>query len=83
MVQEVSIVWLYTIKIGNNSDCCVYYRVLGDGSHILLMLYVDYMLIAAKCKDEVDMLKSLLSNKFDMKKIKSCQEDSGYGDEER
>jgi hypothetical protein len=48
-------------------DCCVYVRILEDGSYIFLLLYVDDMLIAAKCICEVNKLKSLLHKEFEMK----------------
>uniref|UniRef100_A0A2N9G4M2 CCHC-type domain-containing protein n=1 Tax=Fagus sylvatica TaxID=28930 RepID=A0A2N9G4M2_FAGSY len=41
----------YMIQIGYTRceyDCCVYVRILEDGSYIFLLLYVDDMLIAAK-----------------------------------
>ena len=50
-------------------DSCVYYRRLEDGSFILLMLYVDDMLIAAKNPNEVQQLKDQLSREFDMKDL--------------
>ena len=50
-------------------DCCVYFRVLADGSYIFLALYVDDMLVAAKGKQEIVKLKSLLSSEFDMKDL--------------
>ena len=50
-------------------DCCVYFRVLADGSYIFLARYVDDMLIAAKSKKETVKLKSLLSKEFDMKDL--------------
>ena len=48
-------------------DCCVYFRVLANGFYIFLALYVDDMLVAAKSKQEIMKLKSLLSSEFDMK----------------
>ena len=48
-------------------DCCVYVRILKDGSYIFLLLYVDDMLIAAKSMCEVNRLKSLLHKEFEMK----------------
>ena len=48
-------------------DCCVYFRVLTDGSYIFLALYVDDMLVTAKSNQEIVKLKSLLSSEFDMK----------------
>ena len=50
-------------------DQCVYFRVLVDDSYIFLALYVDYMLVAAKSKQEIVKLKSLLSSEFDMKDL--------------
>ena len=50
-------------------DCCVYFRILADGSYIFLALYVDDMLVAAKSKQEIVKLKSLLSSEFDMKDL--------------
>ena len=59
----------YMIQIGYTNDCCVYVKVLVDGSYIYLLLYVDDMLIATKrmCKD--DNLKSLLHKEFDIKDL--------------
>ena len=48
-------------------DCCVYFRIFVDVSYIFLALYVDDMLVAAKSKQEIVKLKSLLSSEFDMK----------------
>lgn len=48
-------------------DCCVYLRVLADGSHVLLSLYVDDMLVATKSNQEIAKLKSSLSSEFDVK----------------
>lgn len=50
-------------------DCCVYFKVLDDNSFILLMLYVDDMLIAAKNTYDITSLKSMLSSEFDMKDL--------------
>ena len=50
-------------------DCCVYFRVLTDGSYIFLALYVDDMLVTAKSNQEIVKLKSLLSSEFDMKDL--------------
>ena len=50
-------------------DCCVYFRVLANGFYIFLALYVDDMLVAAKNKQEIVKLKSLLSSEFDMKDL--------------
>ena len=50
-------------------DCCIYVKECEDGSHIILMLYVDDMLIAAKNLHEIVRLKALLSKEFDMKDL--------------
>ena len=47
-------------------DCCVY---LDDGSFIFLLLYVDYMIIVGNHLCDVNELKSLLSEDFDMKDL--------------
>jgi hypothetical protein len=62
----------YMIQIGYTRceyDCCVYVRILEDGSYIFLLLYVDNMLIAAKSMCEVNRLKSLLHKEFEMKDL--------------
>ena len=62
----------YMIKIGYRRyeyDCCVYVKSLDDDSFIFLLLYMDDMLIVAKCIVEVNKLKVLLSRKFDMKDL--------------
>lgn len=50
-------------------DPCVYFRSLDDGSLVLLTLYVDDMLIAAKRKSNMLQLKNFLSSEFDMKDL--------------
>lgn len=50
-------------------DPCVYFKKLGDGSLIYLLLYVDDMLIAAKSMVEINKLKSQLSQEFEMKNL--------------
>lgn len=49
-------------------DNCVYLKT-SNGSAIYLLLYVDYMLIAAKDKSEIAKLKAQLSNEFEMKDL--------------
>ena len=49
-------------------DSCVYIKFV-DGSLIYLLLYVDDMLIVAKSKKEITMLKKLLSSEFEMKDL--------------
>ncbi|KAK3008658.1 hypothetical protein RJ639_014722 [Escallonia herrerae] len=58
-------------------DCCVYYRVLDDGSLLLLTLYVDDMLIAAKSKSHILLLKKLWSREFAMKDLGSAKKIHG------
>ena len=59
----------YMIQIGYTNDCCVYVKVLDDGSYFYLLLYVNDMLIATKRMCEDDKLKSLLHKEFDMKDL--------------
>ena len=62
----------YMIQFGYTRceyDCCVYVKMLDDGSYIFLLLYVDDMLIAAKSMRKVDKLKTLLHKEFDMKDL--------------
>ena len=50
------------IQIGYShckDDCCVYFKVLDDGSFIFLMPCVDDMLIAAKNMKEIFKTKIL------------------------
>ena len=54
-------------------DPCVYFRLLDDGSLVLLTLYVDDMLIAAKRKSDILQFKNLLSSEFDMKDLGSVK----------
>ena len=63
---------IYMIQIGYTRceyDCCVYIRILKDGSYIFLLLYVDDMLIAVKSVCGVNKLKSLLHKEFEMKNL--------------
>lgn len=62
----------YMIELGYNRseyDCCVYHNKLGDGSFIYLVRYVDDMLIVAKAKSDIQMLKGLLSAEFEIKDL--------------
>lgn len=52
-----------------NYDCCEYFKDIGDGKRIYLMLYVDDMLIECRDIDEIDHLEGLLSSDFDMKDL--------------
>lgn len=48
---------------------CAYTKMLGDGSMIYLLIYVDDMLVAARDKAVITELKQQLSVKFDMKDL--------------
>ena len=48
-------------------DSCVYHKKMPGNSMIYLLLYVDDMLIATNNIAEINILKKLLSKKFDMK----------------
>ena len=47
-------------------DPCCYVKSLGN-SFTILLLYVDDMLIAGRCKQDIDKLKRELSDEFEMK----------------
>jgi len=51
----------------SNYDSCVYHKKLLDGTYVYLLLYVDDMLIASKSISEINKLKTLLNNEFEMK----------------
>ena len=53
----------------NQYDNCIYSKELSDGSRIYLLLYVDDMLIAARNKAEISMLKTQLGKEFEMKDL--------------
>jgi hypothetical protein len=53
-------------------DCCLYIKRVNDHEafgFILLALYVDDMLIAAKNKSDITKLKAQLSSEFSMKDL--------------
>ena len=50
-------------------DHYVYFRKLGEGINIYLLLYVDDMLIACSSSVEVKKMKDQLSKSFDMKDL--------------
>ena len=52
----------------NEADTCVYYRY-GGGKGVILCLYVDDILIFGTSIDEINDVKSLLSQNFDMKDL--------------
>jgi len=47
----------------------MYYNKLPSGEYIYLLLYVDDMLVASKCKFVIDKLKKDVSFEFDMKDL--------------
>jgi len=51
---------------------CYYKKLLG-GEYIYLLLYVDDMLIAFKCRSASDMLKKQLPFDFEMKDIEEAK----------
>ncbi|KAH9657534.1 hypothetical protein KPL70_023118 [Citrus sinensis] len=54
-------------------DCCVYYKLISSNLYIYLLLYVDDMLVAYKSREEIAVLKSLLSSEFEMKDLGSAK----------
>ena len=50
----------------NEADTCVYYHY-GGGKGVILCLYVDDILIFGTSIDEINDVKSFLSQNFDMK----------------
>ena len=52
----------------NETNTCVYYRY-GGGKGLILCLYVDYILIFGTSIDEINDVKSFLSQNFDMKDL--------------
>jgi hypothetical protein len=55
----------------NEADTCVYYRY-GGGKGVILCLYVDDILIFGTSLDEVNDVKSFLSQNFDMKDLREA-----------
>jgi hypothetical protein len=52
-----------------HSDHNVYFKRLENGSHIILLLYVDDMLVAGSNMKDINVLKKKLSNSFAMKDL--------------
>lgn len=50
-------------------DCCVYVKSLDDHSPIFLLLYVDDMLIVSNDMGDINRLKGLLGEEFEMKDL--------------
>ena len=62
----------YMLKIGYQRceyDCCVYVKSLDDHSPIFLLLYVDDMLVASNDMADINYLKGLLGDEFEMKDL--------------
>ncbi|CAA7038049.1 unnamed protein product [Microthlaspi erraticum] len=62
----------YMVEIGfkrSQFDLCVYFKDLGKDGYLYLLLYVDDMLVASKSMDEIKKVKSLLSDRFEMKDL--------------
>jgi hypothetical protein len=53
--------------VRNPFNNCFYSKRLSDGSFIYLLLYVNDILITTKNMAEIESLKTLLSNEFEMK----------------
>ena len=52
-------------------DSCVYNRRVKNGSFIYLLLYADDMFIASREMTDIQELKVLLNNEFDMKDLRA------------
>ena len=53
----------------NKFDRCFYFRKLKEVAFIYLLLYIDDMLIASKSQNEIEKLKTQLSQEFEMKDL--------------
>ena len=53
-------------------DTCVYFLDMNSNDMIILLIYVDDMLIAGRCKDGIKRLKSNLSFEFEIKNLDSA-----------
>ena len=54
-------------------DCYVYVKTLDDHSPIFLLLYIDDMLIAANDMEDINRLKMLLGDEFEMKDLDAAK----------
>jgi hypothetical protein len=52
-----------------DSDHCVYFKRLENGSYIILLLYVDDMLVTGSNMQDINVLKNKLANSFAMKNL--------------
>jgi hypothetical protein len=50
-------------------DNCVYFKKLENGMFIILVLYVEYILVAIRSMVEINRLKAQLARVFDMKDL--------------
>ena len=55
-------------------DNCIYFKMLGDCSFIILMIYINDMLIASNNMHEQDLLKFRLWKEFDIKDLGATKE---------
>jgi hypothetical protein len=52
-----------------NSDHCVYFKKIENGTYIILLLYVDDMLVVGYNMWDINVLKKKLANSFAMKDL--------------
>ena len=52
-----------------HSDHCVYFKILDNGSYIILLLYVDEMLVDGSNMQQINELKQKLARSFAMKDL--------------
>ena len=50
-------------------DHCVYFKMLDNGSYIILLLYVDDMLVVESNMQDINVPKKKLANLFAMKDL--------------
>ncbi|CAM8937245.1 unnamed protein product [Rhodiola kirilowii] len=66
--------FMHEVKfVRSEADHCCYFKKLDDG-YIILLLYVDYMLIAGSSAQEVSKLKKQLSRQFAMKDLDEAKQ---------
>ena len=52
-----------------HSDYCIYFKKLGNGSYIIMLLYFDGMLVVRSNMQHINELKKKLENSFAMKDL--------------
>jgi len=57
----------------SNYDSCVYHKKLLDGTFVYLLLYFDDKLIVSKSIYEINKLKTLINNEFEMKNLRATK----------